>query len=210
MNTTLFQFENVKYKNLIYSNIVIPSKKINFITGESGAGKSTLLKLLNKTISQDSGNIFYSNKNLQSYEPVELRKNVSLVSQEIFLFQGTIFENFIEFYNLRNLKCPSYEDISNLLHFCCLDIDINKNVSNLSGGEKQRVYIALFLSFKPKVLMLDEPTSALDETTSHKLLQNIIEFCKSNNTELIIISHNQSLVSTFSENEIKIAKEITN
>lgn len=205
----LFKIDNVTFNNLYYKDLSIPKNKINFITGESGAGKSTLLKLLNNTISADSGDIFYNGRLISEIDPIELRKNTSLVSQEIFLFNETIEENFRQFYALRNLDCPSSQDIKDIINFCCLDLPLDKHVSTLSGGEKQRLYISIFLSFKPEVLMLDEPTSALDRDNSHKLMSNIISFCKSSNTNLIVISHDKDIVDTFCENKIQIIKENT-
>jgi putative ABC transport system ATP-binding protein len=74
----------------------------------------------------------------------------------------------------------------------------------MSGGERQRVYIAIFLSFLPKVIMLDEPTSALDKENSTKVIQNIIAFCKEKGIVVIIVSHDNQIVEHFAENIITI------
>ena len=59
----------------------------------------------------------------------------------------------------------------------------------MSGGEKQRVYIAIYLSFRPEIIMLDEPTSALDSRNTIDVIENIISFCRGNSSTVIIVSH---------------------
>lgn len=210
MDTILFRIDNLTYKQLSYNNITIKRNKINFIVGESGCGKSTLLKLLNTSISPSSGEIFYDNKLLHEYDSIELRQAVSLISQDAFLFNDTISENFNMFYSLRNLPIPSEDYIKSILEVCCIDVPLEKISSTLSGGERQRIYIAIFLSFCPKVLLLDEPTSALDEKNSHTIIKNIINFCKERKIDVVIVSHDKSIVETFCENKIEIIKEKNN
>ena len=74
----------------------------------------------------------------------------------------------------------------------------------MSGGEKQRLYIAIYLSFKPKVIMLDEPTSALDEENSHEVIKNILSFSKENKITSLIVSHDKELANAFADNTVVI------
>lgn len=105
MNLPLFQGENIVYKaNLIYDNITIERGKSNFIVGESGSGKSTFLKLLNNSISPISGKLLYNGKAIEEYNPIILRREVSLVSQDPFLFDGSILDNFEIFYSIKGKK----------------------------------------------------------------------------------------------------------
>lgn len=210
MDNILFRINYLAYKQLSYKDINIMKNKINFIIGESGCGKSTLLKLLNTSISPSSGEVYYNGNHLDEYNPIELRQEVSLISQDAFLFNDTILENFNMFYSLRNLTSPSEDYIKSILEVCCIDLSLDKMSSTLSGGERQRIYIALFLSFCPKVLLLDEPTSALDEKNSHTIIKNIIIFCKERNIDVVIVSHDKSIVETFCENKIEIIKERNN
>jgi len=160
--------------------------------------------MFNGTLTQSSGDIFYNNKNILNIETIKLRKEVSLISQAVFLFDGTIKENFNEFYNYRQEKAPDTDKIKLFLDICCLDFSLKKNCNEMSGGEKQRLYIAIYLSFKPKVIMLDEPTSALDEENSHEIIKNILSFSKENEITIIIVSHDQKLSKDFADNTIVI------
>lgn len=208
MNEPLFQVRNLIYKgNLTYNNVKIEKGKINFIVGESGSGKSTFLKLLNHSISPASGELLYNGKAVEEYNPITLRREVSLVSQEPYLFDESVIDNFKTFYSLRHESMPNKDYIEFINELCCVNVPWDQNAATLSGGERQRVYISIFLSFCPKVILLDEPTSALDEKTSFKIMKNITEFCKEKNIEMVIVSHDKNIVDTFSENRIEISKE---
>ena len=203
----LFKTENLDYNGIIdYPDIVIEKGKVNFIVGESGCGKSTLLKLFNASLSPSKGSVFYNGKDIKDIDTLNLRKEVSLVSQEVFLFDETIEENFRQFYSYRELPTPSESDIRKMLDICCIDFPLDKDCTNMSGGERQRVYTAIFLSFMPKVLMLDEPTSALDEKNSVSVIANIIKYCAENKIELIIVTHDPSIREQENANVIKLER----
>ena len=209
MNELLFEATNLKCKpNLTYNDVKIKQGKINFIVGESGSGKSTFLKLLNQSINPISGNLLYKGTPIKEYDPIDLRREVSLVSQEVYLFNESITDNFKTFYSLRQKPLPKEEYITYITDLCCVNVPLDQNASSLSGGERQRVYISIFLSLCPSVIMLDEPTSALDEKNSHKMMLNITDFCKTKNIELVIVSHNKTIVDEFCEHKIEIVKEV--
>jgi len=207
MENYIFQTRNLVFQDKIYYNdISIPANKVNFIVGRSGSGKSTLLRMLNGTLSQSSGEIFYKGTNLAQLDTIELRKKVSLISQSVYLFDLNIRDNFRMFYNYRNMPSPSDDVIRKYLELCNISFPLDKDCTTMSGGERQRVYIAIFLSFLPKVLMMDEPTSALDKESSQIVIGNVLNFCKEQGITVIIISHDGSLTKEFAENIIKIGK----
>lgn len=199
--------KNLSFRNIIkYPDIDIKRGRTVFICGESGCGKSTLLRLLNGTLSADSGEIKYNGETIDSLDTVTLRKEVLLVSQTVFLFDETIKSNFIKFYQYRDLLPPPDEQIKKYLNLCCTQLQLDERCDTMSGGERQRVFIAICLSFLPKVLMLDEPTSALDEKTGRNLLHNIKQFCKENEITLIVVSHDKSLVDAFADEKIMLKR----
>lgn len=208
MNTPLFRASSLSCEgNLTYNNIEIKKGKVNFIVGESGCGKSTFLKLLNNFTSPVSGELFYNDKPIEEYDPIALRREVSLVSQEPFLYNESILENFNTFYSLRQEPVPDKDYISYITDLCLVNVPLEQNAATLSGGERQRVYISIFLSFCPKVILLDEPTSALDEKNSHRIMNNIIDFCKEKNIDIVVVSHDKTIVEEFCENKIEMIKE---
>lgn len=199
----ILRFENVKFIKE-YDDFSIDKNEVVFVVGKSGSGKSTLLKLINNTLQMKSGRIFYKDENILNIKPVELRRNIIMTSQENFLFDMTIKENFHEFYKLRDLEELTDEEITKFLKITNFDVDLNLNVEKLSGGEKQRVFLAIALSLNPEVLLLDEPTSALDEKTSFSMMKNIVEYCKNNDITLIIVTHQKNLVEEFADKIIDL------
>ncbi|MFQ9980813.1 ATP-binding cassette domain-containing protein [Finegoldia magna] len=199
----ILRFENVKFIKE-YDDFTINKNEIVFIVGKSGSGKSTLLKLINNTLQMKSGSIFYKDTNILNIKPVELRRNIMMTSQENFLFDMTIKENFHEFYKLRDLENLTDDEIVKFLKIADFDVDVNLDVEKLSGGEKQRVFLAIALSMRPAVLLLDEPTSALDSNTAFNMMKNIVDYCKHNDITLVVVSHARNLVDEFADKTIDL------
>ena len=201
----ILRFENVKFIKE-YDDFSIDKNEVVFVVGKSGSGKSTLLKLINNTLQLKSGRIFYKDTNILNIKPVELRKNIIMTSQENFLFDMTIRENFHEFYKLRDLEELTDEEITKFLKITNFDVDLNLNVEKLSGGEKQRVFLAIALSLDPEVLLLDEPTSALDNKTAFDMMKNIVNYCKHNDITLVVVTHARQLVDEFADKIIDLGE----
>jgi putative ABC transport system ATP-binding protein len=197
---SMFTFRNVVFKDIIhYPDIDIPEYKATFICGESGCGKSTLLKLMNGTVSPNSGVIEYDGKSTDEYEPAALRREVLLCGQSAFLFDESIYENFVEFHKYRDSSPPDEREIEGLLKICGIHLPLDSNCTTMSGGERQRVFTAVCLSFRPRVLLLDEPTSALDDAIANTLLFNVKEFCKEHEITMVIVSHNRCLAEVYAD-----------
>lgn len=201
----ILRFENVKFIKE-YDDFSIDKNEVVFVVGKSGSGKSTLLKLINNTLQLKSGRIFYKDENILNIKPVELRRNIIMTSQENFLFDMTIRENFHEFYKLRDLEELNDEEITKFLKITNFDVDVNLDVEKLSGGEKQRVFLAIALSLDPEVLLLDEPTSALDNKTAFDMMKNIVDYCKHNDITLVVVSHARQLVDEFADKIINLGE----
>ncbi|NDL67158.1 ABC transporter ATP-binding protein [Anaerotalea alkaliphila] len=205
MEKSVFTTEKLEFGNFIhYPDMEIPEAPGVFLTGPSGSGKSTLLRLLNGTLSPSSGSIRYQGRDLETWDTLELRREVLLVGQSVFLFDGTIEGNFREFYGYRNLPAPSRERMETFLGICSAPFPLDKDCRTMSGGERQRVYMAIFLSFGPRVLLLDEPTSALDAKNSHGVVKDILAHCAREGIAAIIVSHDNSLVEAFALHRILI------
>ncbi len=205
MKEKLFETVKLNFNNQInYRDLDVYKGSVTFLCGPSGSGKSTLLKLLNGTVSPTSGSILYKGSDLASMEPIDRRKRFSLVSQEVFLFKGNIVDNFREFYHYRGGVFPSEQRMLELLALCQLNLPLDSQVEVMSGGERQRLYVTLFLSFLPEVLLLDEPTAALDEINSFQLMENLTDFSRKHEINMIIVSHNRDLAEKFGDEIIQL------
>src|SRR5690554_7870960 len=99
----IFTIDHPKFGGILeYPRMEITSGSTTFIQGASGAGKSTLLKLLNASLSPEEGRIFYQGKDIREMDTIELRKEVILIGQNVYLFDESIRENFRMYYEYRD------------------------------------------------------------------------------------------------------------
>ena len=204
---SILSVQGLMFQTLIeYPTIEIPQTETTFIRGDSGSGKTTLFKLLNATISPSKGMILYQGQNIMDIDTVRLRREVLLVSQNVFLFDGTIRDNFAQFFNYREEVLIDESRMSYFLDLCCVDFALDAKCETLSGGERQRVSLAIHMSLSPTVLMLDEPTSALDESTAHRMLQQVKAFCQQNQITLLVICHDSQIVEAFADKIITLER----
>lgn len=159
---------------------------VTAIVGASGAGKSTLLRLLNRLADPDAGTIAYRGKSLGEYEPLALRREVSLVPQLPALLEGTVESNLLYAADLAGKEL----DAERCLRLAGLDPDFaERDVAKLSVGEQQRVMLARALSQGPAVLLLDEPTSALDHRTRDAIESTLAELRRTLEISIVLVSH---------------------
>lgn len=191
---SLLEFQNVSFHaddKTILKNISVSVEQGDFISivGPSGSGKSTFLKLCSYLISPTHGNIVFKGKNFTDYNPTELRKNIAYCFQTPYLFGDTVMENINFPYSIRNVK-PDQKRVNDLFSMFHMAADyLNKDVRNLSGGEKQRIALIRSLLFKPEMLLLDEITSALDVENT-KIVENVIDSLNKEGITVLWITHN--------------------
>lgn len=179
----------VKDKDII-SNFSLDIATGAFLTivGPSGGGKSTLLKLLANLISPTSGEIDFKDKNINAYSPTNYRRQVSYCFQQPSLFGETVKDNLEFPFKIRK-QTTDQSKMEQVLESVDLKPDfLNKNITELSGGEKQRVALIRNLLFKPEVLLLDEITTGLDNDSKeivHRLIHNVHK----DNTTIIQVTH---------------------
>ena len=156
------------------------------IVGPSGAGKSTLLRLLNRLVDPDAGTIAYRGRPLTEYDPLELRREVSLVPQLPALLEGSVESNLRYAANLAGKEL----DTPRCLSLAGLDSEFaGRDVARLSVGEQQRAMLARALAQMPDVLLLDEPTSALDHAARDAIEATLIELRRGLDISLVVVSH---------------------
>lgn len=148
------------------------------IVGASGSGKSTLLNLLMASYSSYLGNILYDGKELRDINCDSLYDLVSMIQQNVFVFNSTIRDNITMFQDFPREEVDRAIELSGLgimiaergEDYCC-----GENGNGLSGGEKQRISIARSLLRKSSVLLVDEATAALDAQMAHQISNAILE-----------------------------------
>jgi len=156
------------------------------VVGPSGAGKSTLLRLLNRLADPDSGTIAYNRRPLTEYDPLQLRREVSLVPQLPALLEGSVGHNIDYAAGLAGIE----PDREHALNLAGLDVSFaDRDVSKLSVGEQQRAMLARALAQNPQVLLLDEPTSALDEATRDAVEQTLAHLRREIDVSIVLVSH---------------------
>ncbi|MGN1271691.1 MAG: ATP-binding cassette domain-containing protein [Lactobacillus sp.] len=174
----------------IINNLSLKIKQNDYltITGPSGSGKSTTLKLIADLISPTSGNIYFNDKDINEYRPTEYRKQVSYCFQQPVLFGKTVKDNLEFPFSIRNLPFDQEKAINALKNVLLDSSYLNKNITELSGGEKQRIALIRNVLFKPKVLLLDEITTGLDEK-SKNIVHDFINDIYSQGTTIIQVTH---------------------
>jgi D-methionine transport system ATP-binding protein len=171
------------------------------LTGITGAGKSTLLRLLNRLNEPTTGRVLFSGVDYRSIDPMTLRKQVMLVSQEPKLLGMKVREALAYPLQLQSLGA---EEIKQRIVTVTEKLEIptdwfDRIESQLSAGQKQIVSIARGLITRPQILLLDEPIANLDFHTAEKILNYITELVKSQQMGLIIVNHQLELAARFSD-----------
>ena len=203
-----FEFKDIEFKNVDFS---IDNKKIldnvSFklekgktlgIMGATGSGKTTIINMLLRFYDPDKGQILLNGIDIRELPLAVVRRNASVVMQDVFLFSDTIEENI----RLGNKESITDEDISEALKRACAagfvekledgtGTVIGERGVGLSGGQKQRLSMARAFAKHAPVLVLDDSTSALDMETEHEVQANISEF---KNSTKIVIAHRISAV----------------
>ncbi len=187
--------ENKVLKNI---NIKINGGKMTALVGQSGSGKSTLLSLIPRIYDPKTGILEIDGQNIKEVNLFSLRKEISIVDQNVTLFDDTIFNNIKyakpdsnddEIYEAANLSmCSEFIDkLENKYQTL-----IGENGVRLSGGEKQRLSIARAFLKNSKIILLDEATSSLDSETEEKI-QKALDKLTLNKTT-VVIAHRLSTI----------------
>ena len=195
-NVTFAYVDNFDVLNNV--DLTINSGQTTAIVGSTGSGKSTLIKLLLRLYEINNGSINFDSTNLKDLELSSLREKIGLVSQDVFLFEGTVLENIAygdlnasesEVWNAAqkseadefNNKLPQKENTI-----------VGERGQKLSGGQRQRISIARAILKNPEILILDEATSSVDNETE-AAIQRSLDILKQDRT-VIVIAHRLSTV----------------
>ena len=183
---------------LVGINLRIKGREKVAIVGPTGAGKSTLLSLLPRFYAPATGEIIIGGENIAAIPIRRLRSWIGVVTQDPFLFCGSIYDNIL----IGNRKA-TYEDVvraserANALHFIRLldkgfEAQVGENGQFLSGGQKQLICLARVILRDSPILILDEPTSAIDSKTERLMHESLASFVQDRTT--LIVSHRLSTI----------------
>lgn len=200
----IIEFKNVSFSYPDEDNILNdfniklePNKKIA-IVGKSGQGKSTLFNLITRVFDVKEGLITLDDINIKDLTEEELRKHISIIRQEPFIFNRTILENFkiinkdIELEEIRKYTKMSYLDDYIMSLPNGYDTVLGEGGVNLSGGQKQRLSIARTLAKNSEVILFDEATSALDNSSQDYIKKTIDNLIKDHT--VVIVAHRLSTI----------------
>jgi putative ABC transport system ATP-binding protein len=149
-----------------------------------------LLRLLNRLDEPTSGKVFFDGKDYRQIPPRELRRRVGMVTQRPFLFPGNVASN-LRFGPAQRGETLHGEQIDRLLEQVGLTGFASRDVTNLSGGEQQRVSLARALANRPEILLLDEPTSALDEQARFEVEELIRDLMRTTSLTCVLVTHDR-------------------
>ncbi len=172
--------------------------KTYMVYGPSGMGKSTLLNVIAGVRSIDSGKIMVDGEEISKLS--QLKKDEYRLKKVGYIFQNfKLLENMSVRENLEllNIELKNLNDYMPLLIEVGLEDKIDKKVSTLSGGEKQRLAICRAIYKKPSIILADEPTGNLNGTIAKKIMELLIKLSKENQIPLIVVSHDLSMLKLF-------------
>ena len=212
-NNVGFKYDTTNEKAVKNINLKIKGNTMAAFVGHSGAGKSTIINLLPRFYDPQEGSIQIDNQDIKKISLTSLRKNLSMVSQDVILFDDTIKNNIS--YAKESAK---QEEIEKACKFAAADDFIKKlpqgydtligeNGIRLSGGQKQRISIARAILKESPIILLDEATSSLD-ADSEEIVQNAILNLTKNKTTLVIAHrlstiHNADIIFVLKNGQIQ-------
>ncbi|MGG3833713.1 betaine/proline/choline family ABC transporter ATP-binding protein [Geobacillus thermocatenulatus] len=207
----MIRFENVtkQYEDgfvaLKNMNLEIRKGELVALIGPSGCGKTTTMRMINRLIEPTSGKVYIDGQDISELDPVELRRNIGYVIQQIGLFPHmTIAENIALVPKLKKWEKHVYEKrVDELLELVGLDPATFKHryPSELSGGQQQRVGVVRALAAEPDIILMDEPFSALDPISREQLQEDIVRLQEEIQKTIVFVTHDM-------DEAIKIADRI--
>ena len=175
-------------------SVQIAVGEILAVTGPSGSGKSSFLRLLNRLDEPTGGTVLLQGTDYREISPRELRRKVGMVTQRAFLFPGTVADN-LRFGPRQYGASASDDQVDALLAKVGLPGYAGRDVTNLSGGEAQRVSVARAVANSPIVLLLDEPTSALDDAAKAGIESLIRSLIRQDGLTCVLVTHDVAQAS---------------
>ncbi len=187
---------NIENKTIINGvDIVVEKGEFVSLIGPNGSGKSTLIKAITSIIPFNEGKVIIVDKNLSEYKDKELAKIVSTMAQHGNVVESLTVNDIVTYGRspYKSIFSPLNDEDRAIINESLKVTDVyelkDRDISTLSGGELQRVFLASCLAQKPDVLILDEPTNHLDVMHQYKLLNLIKKYAIENNLTVLCVLH---------------------
>ncbi len=188
------------------ANIKVNNGEIITIIGPNGSGKTTLIKALSRCIKPKAGNIYLDGVDINKIPTKEIAKNLAILPQVKNISQDITVEGLVSYGRYPHLKFGQRinKNDKDIIDWAIEKTGLTKlkdrYVATLSGGEKQRAWIAMALAQKPKILILDEPTTYLDISFQLEVLELVKELKDSLGITVIMVLHDLNQASRYSDN----------
>ena len=202
-------FSYGKFPVLSHINLRVEKGKVTSILGVNGAGKSTLLKCINGILKVHSGEILINGKDIRRMSRTEIAREISYVPQRSEIPSITVFEAVLlgrKPYIKWDATKNDIEITKNVLKMLDLERFSLRYITEISGGEFQKVVIARALVQQPKVMLLDEPTNNLDLKNQFEVMDIIKKISRIHNIASVVVMHDINLALRFSD-EFVLMKE---
>lgn len=192
-------FQDVSYRiddKQILTDISLKIDKGEIVTiaGPSGSGKSTLVRILASLVTPTAGKIIYAGKDIEEEEPISYRRRVSYAMQQPTLFGKTVRENLEFPYQIRQQAFDENRALIALRTVGLSEDYLQREVNNLSGGEKQRVALLRNILILPETLIMDEVTAGLDGD-NRTIIYQLIEKLNQQGVTIIIVTHDEQEIA---------------
>ncbi|WP_437921101.1 iron ABC transporter ATP-binding protein [Sphingobacterium sp. LRF_L2] len=206
-------FEKVgkKYgKTEVLKNLsgTIPTRQITSLIGPNGAGKSTLLAILSRLLVQDSGSVYFMERDLTSYKGEELAKKLSILKQSNHLEIKLTVKDLVSFgrfpYSKGRLTAEDWRKVYEALVFSDLTAMQDMYIDELSGGQRQRAFIAMIIAQDTDFILLDEPLNNLDMKHAVQVMKTLRRLVDELGKTVVIVIHEINFAAQYSDHIVAL------
>lgn len=186
----------------------IEKGKITSFIGPNGAGKSTVLGMMSRILKKDSGEVLIEGKEISTWDKNELAKKIAILKQSNNINIRLTIEELVSFgrfpYSQGKLTDEDKKYINEALEYMMLTDIKDKYLDEISGGQRQRAYIAMVIAQSTEYIFLDEPLNNLDMNNSVKMMKMLRKLCDELNKTIILVMHDINFTSCYSDYIIAI------
>ena len=184
-------------------NFKLPRGKVISLIGPNGAGKSTVLNIITRLIAQDSGDVFFEEKELKQWKSKELAKKLAILTQQNNITMKLTVKELVSFgrfpYSGSNLTKEDHDMVDMAIDYMEMQEFSNRFIDELSGGQLQRAYIAMVIAQDTDFIFLDEPTNNLDIYHSSNMMKLVRKLSEELGKTVILVLHEINFASVYSD-----------